>query len=94
MENENNESKLYVGNLPWNTTEQELREAFEQFGVVKEVNIITDRDTGRSRGFAFVKMETLEEAKAAQEGMDGKDFGEPARTLKVNFAKPVEKRQY
>lgn len=82
--------KLYVGNLSYQTTEDDLREKFEEFGVVNEVNIITDRDSGRSKGFAFVEMENTDEANAAIKEMDGANFGE--RTLTVNEARPREPR--
>lgn len=75
--------KLYVGNLSFNSTEDDIRTKFATFGEVISVSLITDRETGRLRGFGFVEMDD-EGAKAAIEGMDGKDFG--GRTLKVNEA--------
>jgi RNA recognition motif-containing protein len=75
--------KLYVGNLPFSTTEAELREIFEQHGPVESVNVITDRETGRSRGFAFVEMEASS-ADAAMQALDGQDLG--GRTVRVNEA--------
>lgn len=75
---------IYVGNLPYSTTEEELRALFEQHGAVDSVKVITDRDTGRSRGFGFVEMsDGGEEAIAA---LDGKDMGD--RPLRVNEARP------
>ncbi|WP_243311401.1 RNA recognition motif domain-containing protein [Fundidesulfovibrio agrisoli] len=75
--------KLYVGNLSFNTTEDEIRNQFATFGEVISVSLITDRETGRLRGFGFVEMDD-EGARAAIQGMDGKDFG--GRNLKVNEA--------
>ena len=77
--------KLYVGNLPFSATESELRAAFEQHGSVESVNLITDRETGRSRGFAFVEMEDASAADDAMRALDGSDMG--GRNLKVNEAK-------
>ena len=79
-------TKLYVGNLSFRTTSEELREAFAAAGTVESASVIEDRDTGRSRGFAFVEMGTAEEAAAAIEQFNGKDFG--GRNLTVNEAKP------
>ena len=79
-------TKLYVGNLSFRTTSEELRDAFAAVGTVESASIIEDRDTGRSRGFAFVEMGTPEEAAAAIEQFNGKDFG--GRNLTVNEAKP------
>lgn len=81
--------KLYVGNLPWSSTEDEVRSAFEAYGEVMSVNLIEDRETGRPRGFGFVEMDESG-ATEAIEGMDGTDFG--GRTLKVNEAKPRVQR--
>ncbi|MFN2514850.1 MAG: RNA recognition motif domain-containing protein [Pyrinomonadaceae bacterium] len=83
-------TKLYVGNLSFRTTSEELREAFAAAGTVESASVIEDRDTGRSRGFAFVEMATAEEAAAAIEQFNGKDFG--GRNLTVNEAKPREER--
>ncbi|MBN2432062.1 MAG: RNA-binding protein [Acidobacteria bacterium] len=80
--------KLYVGNLPFSVTEDQLQEMFSEFGTVESVNLITDRETGRSRGFAFVEMaDGYDEAIEAlhQKDMDG-------RNLKVNEARPREDR--
>jgi RNA recognition motif-containing protein len=80
--------KLYVGNISFQTTEDELRQAFGQYGTVTSAQVVTDRDTGRSRGFAFVEMsDGADEAIAA---MNGALFG--GRTLTVNEAKPREDR--
>src|SRR2546425_13299481 len=79
-------TKLYVGNLSFRTAGEELREAFAAVGTVESASVIEDRDTGRSRGFAFVEMGTPEEAAAAIEQFNGKDFG--GRNLTVNEAKP------
>ena len=78
--------KAYVGNLSYEVSEDSLRELFEPFGTVESVNIITDRDTGRSKGFGFVEMSSEEELKKAIAELDGKQHEE--RTLKVNEAKP------
>jgi RNA recognition motif-containing protein len=75
--------KLYVGNLPFSTTEAELRSLFEKHGTVESVNVITDRETGRPRGFAFVEMEASA-AEAAMQALDGRELG--GRTLRVNEA--------
>jgi RNA recognition motif-containing protein len=83
-------TKLYVGNLSFRTTAEELRDAFASVGSVESASVIEDRDTGRSRGFAFVEMATAEEAAAAIEQFNGKDFG--GRNLTVNEAKPREDR--
>src|SRR6185503_6681688 len=79
-------TKLYVGNLSFRTTSEELRDAFAAVGSVESASVIEDRDTGRSRGFAFVEMATPEEAAKAIEEFNGKDFG--GRNLTVNEAKP------
>ena len=83
-------TKLYVGNLAFQTTSQELQNLFAQAGTVESASIVEDRDTGRSRGFAFVEMSTNEEAAAAIEQFNGKEIG--GRALKVNEAKPRENR--
>ena len=82
--------KLYVGNLPYSATEQSLREAFAPSGTVDSVSLITDRDTGQSKGFAFVEMASDREAQAATEAMNGKMLD--GRQIKVNEAKPRENR--
>jgi RNA recognition motif-containing protein len=83
-------TKLYVGNLAFQTTSQDLQELFTQAGTVESANIVEDRDTGRSRGFAFVEMSTQDEATSAIEQFNGKEVG--GRALKVNEAKPRENR--
>ncbi len=80
--------KLYVGNLPYTTTEADLETYFGQAGTVKSVAIIKDRDSGRSKGFAFVEMSTQEEAQQAISLLDGKEF--QTRMLKINMARPRE----
>jgi cold-inducible RNA-binding protein len=77
---------LFVGNLSFETSEHDLREAFEAFGQVSSSAVIMDRDSGRSRGFGFVEMPTEGEARAAIDGLDGKDLN--GRALKVNEARP------
>ncbi|MFP4034166.1 MAG: RNA recognition motif domain-containing protein [Desulfovermiculus sp.] len=77
--------KMYVGNLAFQSTEDDLQKLFAQYGEVKSVNLITDRDTGRSRGFAFVEMDD-EAADEAMKKLDGMDF--EGRNLKINEARP------
>ena len=77
---------IYVGNLSYETTEGELRSAFEQFGKVDSVSIIKDKFSGQSKGFAFVEMPAKAEGQSAVEGLNGKDTN--GRTLKVNEARP------
>ena len=85
--------RIYVGNLSWQTDENELRETFAHHGEVVSAQIITDRESGRSRGFGFVEMENDEEAKAAIDAVNGNEVG--GRQLKVNEAKPrSEKPRY
>ena len=76
--------RLYVGNLPFDATDETVRTAFEAFGTVHEVSLVADRDTGRSRGFGFVEMDP-QSASAAIEGLNNKDFG--GRHLKVSEAR-------
>lgn len=83
--------KLYVGNLPFSYTEDELKELFSEFGTVAHVKLITDRETGRSRGFGFVEFESDEEADKAIAAVNGRDMG--GRALIVNEARPQEKRE-
>src|SRR6476620_11072273 len=83
-------TKLYVGNLSFDTTTQDLEKMFAEVGTVQSANIIEDRETGRSRGFGFVEMSSKEEAKAAIAAFDGKEID--GRNLKVNEAKPREDR--
>jgi RNA recognition motif-containing protein len=82
--------KLYVGGISYNTTEDALKEAFAQAGAVTEARIITDRMSGRSKGFGFVEMATEEEAQAAIDMWHGKELD--GRTLTVNEARPLEER--
>ncbi|MGD8378308.1 MAG: RNA-binding protein [Gammaproteobacteria bacterium] len=87
-------TSIYVGNLPFSASEDEVRSQFEQFGAVQSVKLITDRETGRPRGFGFVEMEKAD-AEAAIQGMNGKEMG--GRTLRVNEAqerapRPQQKR--
>jgi RNA recognition motif-containing protein len=83
-------SKLYVGNLSFDTGEQELQELFSSHGEVISANVITDRETGRPRGFGFVEMSQAEDAQKAIQSLDGQEF--MGRNLKVNLAKPREDR--
>ena len=83
-------TRLYVGNLAFQTTSQELQELFATAGTVESARVVQDRDTGRSRGFAFVEMSTKEEATSAIDQFNGKEVG--GRPLKVNEAKPRENR--
>ncbi|WP_461209132.1 RNA recognition motif domain-containing protein [Desulfocurvus sp. DL9XJH121] len=76
---------IYVGNLPWSVSEDDVRGAFEAYGSVNSVKLIEDRETGRPRGFGFVEMED-DAALAAIEALDGTDFG--GRNIKVNEARP------
>lgn len=82
--------KIYVGNLPFETTEDELRKLFEQHGTVYEVALITDRDTGRPRGFGFVEMDD-EHARTAIQALDGMELG--GRNLNVNEARARQERR-
>ncbi|MBA2621483.1 MAG: RNA-binding protein [Acidobacteria bacterium] len=82
--------KLYVGNLSFDTTTQDLETMFGEFGTVESTNIIEDRDTGRSRGFGFVEMSSQEEGQNAISSLNGKEVG--GRQLTVNEAKPREDR--
>jgi RNA recognition motif-containing protein len=83
-------NKLFVGNLSFNTTENDLNDAFAAFGSVTETNLMMDRTTGRPRGFGFVTMSSADEAQKAIEGMNGKEMD--GRALTVNVAKPREER--
>lgn len=82
--------KLFVGGLPFSTTQEELEEAFAAHGTVASATIITDRDTGRSKGFGFVEFENDDDGKKAAEAFNGKEFG--GRTITVNEARPKEDR--
>ena len=83
-------SKLYVGNLSYNTTSSDLEQLFAQHGTVQSAEIISDRDTGRSKGFGFVQMGSDEEAQAAIDALNGQNVD--GRNLTVNVAKPKEDR--
>ena len=82
--------KIYAGNLSYNVSDEDLRAAFAQFGTVDSADVIMDRSTGRSKGFGFVEMSDATEAKAAIEGLNGKDLD--GRSLKVNEARPMTDR--
>ncbi len=82
--------KIYVGNLPFSATNESLSEMFATFGDVSSSKIVTDRDTGRSKGFGFVEMSDSAEADSAIESLNGKDMG--GRALTVNEARPMEPR--
>jgi RNA recognition motif-containing protein len=84
--------KLYIGNLSYDTTETRLRELFEEAGTVASVNIITDRETGRPRGFAFVEMESAEGAKTAIEELNNRELD--GRTVTVAEARPPRERSF
>ena len=83
-------SKLYVGNLSYNTTSSDLEQMFSQHGTVQSAEVISDRDSGRSKGFGFVQMGSDEEAKAAIAALNGQE--QDGRALTVNEAKPREER--
>lgn len=80
--------RIYVGNLPFNCSEEEVRGLFEAYGSVRSVNLISDRDTGRPRGFGFVEMESADEA---IEALHGRELG--GRTLTVNEARPRQQQR-
>ncbi len=80
--------RIFVGNLTWTTTEEDLAQLFHPYGIIDRVQIITDRDTGRSRGFGFVEMPTTAEARAAVAGLNGTRLG--GRTLSVSEARQRE----
>lgn len=82
--------KLFVGGLPWATTSDDLKDLFAQFGTVASANVITDKMTGRSRGFGFVEFDNEAEADAAIAGLDTKDYN--GRSLVVKEARPLEDR--
>jgi RNA recognition motif-containing protein len=84
-------NKLYVGGLPYSVSDMQLEDLFAAYGTVESVRIITDRMTGRSRGFGFVEMSTAEEAAAATEQLNGTEY--EGRTLTVNEARPRENRR-
>jgi RNA-binding proteins (RRM domain) len=82
---------IYVGNLSYGMSEDELRDAFGAFGAVSSVKILMDRETGRSRGFGFVEMPNQSEAETAIAGLNGKDLG--GRALRINEARPREQQR-
>ena len=82
--------KIYAGNLSYSVTDDDLRQAFAQFGTVDPADVIMDRSTGRSKGFGFVEMSDANEAKAAIEGLNGKDL--KGRDINVNEARPKAER--
>lgn len=82
--------KLYVGNLAYSTDEESLRKVFEQHGAVESINVIIDRDTGRSKGFGFVEMADAGQAQAAIDALNGTELD--GRTIKVSESKPKERR--
>lgn len=86
----NSTMEIYVGNLPWSVTDQELADAFGAYGNVEKASIISDRHSGRSKGFGFVTMNDADEANKAIEAMNGSEMG--GRGLKVNEARPREDR--
>ena len=83
-------NKLYVGNLPYSVRDEDLQQAFSEFGAVNSAKVMMERDTGRSKGFGFVEMGSDAEAQAAIEGMNGQPLG--GRSLVVNEARPMEPR--
>ena len=84
------ETNIYVGNLPFSASEDQVRQMFETYGQVTSVKLINDRETGRPRGFGFVEMDE-DGAKQAIQALNGSDFG--GRTMKVNEARPRERRE-
>ena len=82
--------KIYVGNLPWSATDASLRDAFAAFGEVQSASVVTDRETGRSRGFGFIEMDAADADKAISE-LDGRDLD--GRAMRVNEARPKERRE-
>ena len=84
--------RIYVGNLSYESTEDDLREAFSAYGQVESVTVISDRDTGRSKGFAFVEMPSNDEAQASINEMNGKEV--QGRALTVNEARPRQERSF
>jgi cold-inducible RNA-binding protein len=83
--------RMYVGNLSYDTTEEDLRKAFSEYGTVESVNMITDKYTGKSKGFAFVEMSTRDEAQAAMSGLNGSQLS--SRTIRVDEARPRPERR-
>jgi RNA recognition motif-containing protein len=83
--------KIYVGNLPWSATDASLQDAFSTFGEVASASVVTDRETGRSRGFGFIEMEDGADADKAIRELDGRDLD--GRAMRVNEARPKERRE-
>ena len=83
-------TNIYVGNLPWSTTTDDLYAMFQQYGAVTRAQVVTDRETGRSRGFGFVEMPNQVEAETAIAQLNGKDLG--GRAMRINEARPREPR--
>lgn len=83
--------KLFVGGLPWATTDEGLRKAFEGFGLIAEANVVRERDSGRSRGFGFVTFESADDAKTALDAMNGQEF--EGRELRVDIAQSSPRRR-
>lgn len=86
------EKKLYVGSLSYDTTEDSLKKAFSKFGTVEEAVVITDKMSGRSKGFGFITMSTDKEAEAAREGLNGKELD--GRSIVVDEARPMKQRDF
>ena len=82
--------KLYVGNLPYTASEDQIRDLFSRYGTPESVRLITDRETGRAKGFGFVEFANDDEARTAMSALNGQDFG--GRALTVNEARPMENR--
>jgi RNA recognition motif-containing protein len=80
---------IYVGNLPFDATDEDLKSLFEQYGAVQRATVVTDRETGRSRGFGFVEMSDISEGDTAIQALDGTDM--EGRSLRVNEARPRER---
>ncbi len=83
-------TKMYVGNLPFSATDEDVRALFSEYGVVTDIHLPIDRDSGRPRGFAFVTMDSSNAMDAAIRGLNGKDYG--GRNLNINEARPKEER--
>jgi RNA recognition motif-containing protein len=83
-------NKLYVGNLPYSVSDSDIEQAFSAYGAISSAKVVMDRDSGRSKGFAFVEMASQAEAQAAIEGLNGQSLG--GRDLVVNEARPMEQR--
>ncbi len=91
LKGETKDMRLYVGNLAYETSEDALKKLFGQYGEVTSVNVITDRDTGRSKGFGFIEMPNAGEAKQAMLALNGSELD--GRNIKVSEAKPQERRE-